>query len=77
MLALLRNHEFLTQEEFLNELRQQRTVTINRPAAELYELWRNEENAPLWMEHTYDVLVGELGVDPEQFAELLDARILW
>ena len=33
--------------------------------------------SPLWMEHTYDVLVGELGVDPEQFAELLDARILW
>ena len=25
LLALLRNHEFLTQEEFLNELRQQRT----------------------------------------------------
>ena len=36
---------------FKRELRQQRTVTINRPAAELYELWRNEENAPLWMEH--------------------------
>jgi benzylsuccinate CoA-transferase BbsF subunit len=33
--------------------------------------------SPLWMEHTYDVLVGELGVDPEQFAALLDARILW
>jgi len=36
---------------FKRELREQRTVTINRPAAELYEFWRNEENAPLWMEH--------------------------
>lgn len=36
---------------FRRELREQRTVTINRPAAELYEFWRNEENAPLWMEH--------------------------
>jgi uncharacterized membrane protein len=36
---------------FKRELREQRTVTINRPAAELYEFWRNEENTPLWMEH--------------------------
>ncbi len=33
--------------------------------------------APLWMEHTYDVVVGELGVEPERFAELLEARVLW
>ena len=36
---------------FKRELREQRTVTINRAAAELYEFWRNEESAPLWMEH--------------------------
>jgi benzylsuccinate CoA-transferase BbsF subunit len=33
--------------------------------------------APLWMEHTYDVLVDELGLDPERFAELLESRVLW
>lgn len=41
---------------FRRELREQRTVTINRPAAELYEFWRNEENAPLWMEHIERVI---------------------
>ena len=44
-------------------------------------MWDGERlplrRSPLWMEHTYDVLVGELGVDPEQFANLLDARVLW
>lgn len=33
--------------------------------------------APLWMEHTYDVLVEELGLDPLRFAELVEARVLW
>ena len=33
--------------------------------------------APLWMEHTYDVLVDELGLDPRRFAELIDAQVLW
>ena len=33
--------------------------------------------SPLWMEHTYDVLVDELGVDPGYFAELLESRVLW
>jgi benzylsuccinate CoA-transferase BbsF subunit len=43
--------------------------------------WNGERlplrRSPLWMEHTYDVVVGELGVDPERFAELLDQRVLW
>jgi benzylsuccinate CoA-transferase BbsF subunit len=33
--------------------------------------------APLWMEHTYEVLVDELGVDPGRFAELVDEHVLW
>jgi crotonobetainyl-CoA:carnitine CoA-transferase CaiB-like acyl-CoA transferase len=33
--------------------------------------------APLWMEHTHEVLVGELGVDPARFAELADSQVLW
>jgi crotonobetainyl-CoA:carnitine CoA-transferase CaiB-like acyl-CoA transferase len=43
--------------------------------------WNGERlplrRSPLWMEHTYDVVVGELGVEPERFAELLDERVLW
>ncbi len=33
--------------------------------------------SPLWMEHTYDVLVDELGVGPDEFAELLESGVLW
>ncbi len=33
--------------------------------------------APLWMEHTHEVLTGELGVDPARFVELVDAQVLW
>jgi len=33
--------------------------------------------APMWMEHTYDVLVDELGLDAGRFAELLESRVLW
>jgi benzylsuccinate CoA-transferase BbsF subunit len=33
--------------------------------------------APLWMEHTYDVLVDELGLDAARFAELVEAKVLW
>jgi crotonobetainyl-CoA:carnitine CoA-transferase CaiB-like acyl-CoA transferase len=33
--------------------------------------------APLWMEHTHEVLVDELGLDPGRFAELVDAQVLW
>jgi crotonobetainyl-CoA:carnitine CoA-transferase CaiB-like acyl-CoA transferase len=33
--------------------------------------------APLWMEHTYDVLVDELGLDPARFAELIESKVLW
>ena len=30
--------------------------------------------APMWMEHTYDVVVDELGVAPERFVELVESR---
>jgi benzylsuccinate CoA-transferase BbsF subunit len=44
-------------------------------------MWDGERlqlrRAPLWSEHTYEVLVNELGVDPGRFAELVDAQVLW
>lgn len=43
--------------------------------------WNGERlplrRSPLWMEHTYDVLVDELGIEPERFADLLERGILW
>lgn len=36
---------------FKRELRALRSVTINRSASDLYEVWRKYENAPQWMEH--------------------------
>jgi benzylsuccinate CoA-transferase BbsF subunit len=33
--------------------------------------------SPTWMEHTYDVVVGELGVEPDEFIELIETRVLW
>jgi crotonobetainyl-CoA:carnitine CoA-transferase CaiB-like acyl-CoA transferase len=33
--------------------------------------------SPMWTEHTYDVLVGELGVEPDEFSELIETRVLW
>ncbi|MFT3851868.1 MAG: CoA transferase [Ilumatobacteraceae bacterium] len=51
-------------------------VTMHEPI-----VWDGERlplrRAPLWMEHTYEVLVDELGIAPERFAELLDAKALW
>ena len=36
-------------------LRVRKTLTINRPAAELYEYWRNLENLPRFMHHVKEV----------------------
>ncbi len=33
--------------------------------------------SPTWFEHTYDIVAGELGVDPERFADLVDTQVLW
>jgi crotonobetainyl-CoA:carnitine CoA-transferase CaiB-like acyl-CoA transferase len=33
--------------------------------------------SPMWMEHTYDVVVDELGVEPDRFSELIEQRVLW
>jgi uncharacterized membrane protein len=37
--------------------RVQKTLTINKPAAELYQFWRNFENLPHFMEHLKSVQV--------------------
>ncbi len=70
---------------FKRELRAQRAVTINRSASDLYELWRNDENAPLWMEHieavhklsstrSHWVMRGPGGVRIEWDSELTEDR---
>jgi uncharacterized membrane protein len=41
----------------------QRSVTINKPRAELYRIWRNFENLPRFMTHLQKVSVDELGGD--------------
>jgi hypothetical protein len=50
--------------------------TIHEPL-----LWDGERlplrRAPMWMEHTYEVVVDELGVVPERFAGLLATNVLW
>lgn len=38
-------------------IRVEKTVTINRPAAELYSFWRNFENLPRFMSHLKSVTV--------------------
>lgn len=38
-------------------VRVEKTVTINKPAAELYRFWRNFENLPRFMEHVESVHV--------------------
>jgi crotonobetainyl-CoA:carnitine CoA-transferase CaiB-like acyl-CoA transferase len=52
------------------------TRTIHAPI-----LWDGERlplhRAPMWMEHTQDVVMNELGVDPERFVALLEERVLW
>ena len=37
----------------------ERTVTVNRPKAELYQMWRDFENLPRFMEHLESVNVDE------------------
>lgn len=33
--------------------------------------------APMWFEHTYEIVVDELGVNPDRFADLVEAGVLW
>ncbi|MEO5900656.1 MAG: CoA transferase, partial [Ilumatobacteraceae bacterium] len=43
--------------------------------------WNGERlplrRSPLWMEHTWDVLVDELGLEPDVFANYLESHVLW
>jgi uncharacterized membrane protein len=63
----------------------QKTFTVDRPATELYDFWRNFENLPRFMKHLKSVAVkdgrnshwvaqGPMGVPVEWDAELLDER---
>lgn len=38
-----------------NQLRVRKTLTVNRPAEELYQYWRNLENLPTFMHHVRSV----------------------
>jgi uncharacterized membrane protein len=63
----------------------ERTITVNRPASELYRFWRRLENLPHVMRHLKDVesidsqrshwkAEGALGKDVEWDAEILNER---
>ncbi|MDQ6612329.1 MAG: SRPBCC family protein [Gemmatimonadota bacterium] len=42
-----------------NGIRVRRSVTINRPTAEVYDFWRDFENLPLFMQHLESVIAKE------------------
>lgn len=63
----------------------EKTVTINKPAAELYHFWRNFENLPQFMKHLQSVTVtgdkrshwvakAPLGTSVEWDAEIIDEQ---
>lgn len=63
----------------------ERTVTINKPADELYRYWRNFENLPRFMKHLKSVTISDdkrshwianapLGNSVEWDAEIIDER---
>jgi uncharacterized membrane protein len=64
-----------------------RAVTVNRPRAELYQMWRDFENLPRFMQHLESVQVedadsgrshwvakGPLGKNIEWYAEVIEER---
>jgi uncharacterized membrane protein len=60
-------------------IRVERAVTVNRPRAELYEVWRDFENLPRFMEHLESVQVDESDSDRSHWIARgpLDRRVEW
>jgi uncharacterized membrane protein len=60
-------------------IRVERAVTVNRPRAELYEMWRDFENLPRFTEHLESVQVDESDGDRSHWIARgpLDRRVEW
>jgi uncharacterized membrane protein len=60
-------------------IRVERAVTVNRPKAELYQMWRDLENLPRFMEHLESVQVDAADVDRSHWIAKgpLDRRVEW
>jgi uncharacterized membrane protein len=68
-----------------DRLKAEKTLTINRPAAELYQYWHNFSNLPRFTKHLKEVIVhddkrshwvttGPLGASIEWDAEIIEDR---
>ena len=57
----------------------ERAVTVNRPKAELYQMWRDFENLPRFMEHLESVQVDRSDGDRSHWVAKgpLDRRVEW
>lgn len=60
-------------------IRVERAVTVNRPKEELYQMWRNFENLPNFMEHLESVRVDDQDTGRSHWAARgpLDRRVEW
>ncbi len=60
-------------------IRVERAVTVNRPKAELYQMWRDFENLPRFMEHLESVQVDRSDGDRSHWVAKgpLDRRVEW
>lgn len=60
-------------------IRVERAVTVNRPRQELYQMWRDFENLPRFMEHLESVLVDESDPGRSHWVAKgpLDRRVEW
>jgi uncharacterized membrane protein len=60
-------------------IRVERAVTVNRPKTELYQMWRDLENLPRFMEHLEAVRVDAADVDRSHWIAKgpLDRRVEW
>ena len=60
-------------------IRVERAVTVNRSKAELYQMWRDLENLPRFMEHLESVRVDAADVDRSHWIAKgpLDRRVEW
>lgn len=60
-------------------IRVERAVTVNRPREELYQIWRDLENLPHFMEHLESVKVDEMDSGRSHWVAKgpLDRRVTW
>jgi len=61
----------------MQQLKVEKTVTINKPAAELYRFWHNFENLPCFMKHLKDVKVYDNKRSHWTTSAPLDTTVEW